>query len=74
MAIRRKKWLKTRIKKNSGLHIIDSNTTDEIQEKAENVVDKNNLMCLTKVYKKARYSGKEITKEDVAFAKKFSKF
>lgn len=69
-----KAYILSAIKKNSGLHIIDSNTTDEIQEKAENVVDKNNLMCLTKVYKKARYSGKEITKEDVAFAKKFSKF
>ncbi len=69
-----KDYVKSNIKKNSSLHITDSNTPEEIKEKMADSVDKHNIQTLTEVYRKARYSGQEITKEDVASAKNASKY
>lgn len=65
--------MKSNIKKNTSLHIQESNTTEEIKDKLQGTVDKNGILALTEVYKKARYSGKDITKEDVAYAKDAAK-
>ena len=68
-----REYVKSNIKKNTSLHIQESNTTEEIKDKLQGTVDKNGILALTEVYKKARYSGKDITKEDVAYAKDAAK-
>ena len=60
------------IKLNNKLVLKESDTTAEIQHTVltEESVDKQNMLTLTALYRKARYSNAEITKADVDSAKK----